>query len=150
MPGIPIMPAREVDATRLRAMSAEELDAVALDHLQYFTDLYADGVTTLAVTEFLGALSEAWRRYAPVLLEQLARAVLRVEPRALSARFTTSHYENGYFFDTDPDLTLTGGAVVKWPSEAPLDDWLLATIGTCAGALRGQLMYLLDVEWGDI
>jgi hypothetical protein len=35
---------------------------------------------TPPVTEFIGALSEAWCRYAPVLLEQLAGAVLRVEP----------------------------------------------------------------------
>jgi hypothetical protein len=43
---------------------------------------------------------------------------------------------------------LPRGAVQAW-SDAPLDETLLATIGTCVGALRGQLMYLLDEEQAD-
>jgi hypothetical protein len=84
-----------------------------------------------------------------VLVEQLAREVLLVEPRALTALFTTSHYDNGNFFEGDPDLTLVGGAAIAWPSDLLLDDGLLATIGTCARALRGQFMYLLDEDQAD-
>ena len=72
--------------------------ASAEGRLGSFTRLYSEGVATLAVTNFMLMLQEAWRRCAPVLVEQLARYVLLVEPRALTARFTTSHYDNGYFF----------------------------------------------------
>jgi hypothetical protein len=65
-----------------------------------------------------------------------ARRPGRRATRALTALFTTSHYDNGYFFEGDPDLTLVGGAAIAWPSDLLLDDGLLATIGTCAGALR--------------
>ena len=53
------------------------------------------------------------------------------------------------YFAGDPDLTLVGGAAIAWPSDLLLDDGLLATIGTCAGALRGQFMYLLDEDQAD-
>jgi hypothetical protein len=145
----PTMTAPEVDVPRLPQMSADELAALAQRQEQFFTLLYSEGVATLAVTEFMHVLQEAWRRCAPVLVEQLAREVLFVEPRALSARFTTRRYDNGHFFDGDPDLTLVGGDVITWPSNTLLDDGLLATIGTCAGALRGQFMYLLAEDQVD-
>jgi hypothetical protein len=145
----PTMTAPEVDVPRLPQMSAEDLAALAQRQEQFFKLLYSEGVATLAVTEFMHVLQEAWRRCAPVLVEQLAREVLLVEPRAISARFMTSRYDNGSFFAGDPNLTLAGGALLGWPSETLLDDGLLATIGTCAGALRGQFMYLLDEDHAD-
>ena len=48
----------------------------------------------------------------------------------------------------DGDRTLTRRSR-QWHTEALLDDGLLATIGTCAGALRGQFMYLLDEDQAD-
>lgn len=112
--------------------------------------LYVEGVAGCPPSpSSSGRCRRARRRAAPVLLEQLAREVLLVEPRAISARFTTSRYDNGCFFEGDPNLTLAGGAVLASPSETLLDDGLLATIGTCVGALRGQFMYLLDEDQAD-
>jgi hypothetical protein len=94
-------------------------------------------------------LRETWSRCAPVPVEPLARDTLFVEPHALSALFTTGRYDNGHCFEGVPDLTLMGGAVITWPSDTLLDDGVLATIGTCAGALHGKFVYLLDEDQAD-
>ena len=50
------------------------------------------GGRTPHVTEFICALSEAWRRYAPVLPDQQARAVLRVAPASRQATLITATF----------------------------------------------------------
>src|SRR5262249_11995649 len=99
----------EYEPAQLRRMTDDELGALARHQTRYFDYLYHDAATTLPLREGETAFEEAWRLCAPVLVEELARQVLEVEPDAIRARFETSQYENCYFFSGSPDLTMVDG-----------------------------------------
>jgi hypothetical protein len=73
--------------------------------------------------------------------------LIRSSYSRLGARFSVAWFDNGWFYDGEPTLSLKDGTLRPWPEgEGPLDGGLLATLGSCTVALRGQAERFLDDE----